>query len=157
MTSLPKAGDLIECAIWLSGTEPEEMIALWKNEHCPAALRGMVQTADVTLGPVIFVTKRPGEDRVPPVPDHIHGPDVQLLVAEAVLVEVRPLVLPATSFVTDLDKNDLARLRTITRNAYQKHNRNAPRLTDEECDGIIEAMGPQTAGNVISAAANTLH
>lgn len=131
-----KIGDLAECAIWLDGTETEEMLRQWRVD-CPFM---MAQAHDpvLRLGPVSFEIKRPGEDRVSPVPDRIKGPDVRLLVATAEVVGLE--TVKAESFVSGLDKRDLIRLRKATRAA---HGRNYP---DAICDQIIERMGPVTAG-----------
>lgn len=56
---------------------------------------------------------KPGDERVPGVPDHIQGQDVRLLVGEA-LVLGRKTVLKLNSFLNDLDPKDLTRLRQIT-------------------------------------------
>src|SRR3990167_11391615 len=121
-----KPGDIAELSIWLDGTETEQ-------QH------------GVTLGPIEFTVKRPGDDRVPQVPSHIEGPDVRLLVGEAKVVYAPQYTIqPSTAFVADLDKDDLLKLRVMTRRA---HARTHPgdRLSDKHCDAIIERLGPDVA------------
>ena len=138
-----RPGDRVECAIWLSGTETEQEIARWKTVDCHEIARRTEEHHGVALGPWTFVIKRPGEERVPPVPEHIQGPDVRLLVGECVAGQGRPKVERATGFVADLGKHDLEKLRRITRRARRKAGGGL--LTNSECDQIIEALGPQVA------------
>lgn len=135
-----KIGDLAECAIWLDGMETDTMLGRWKtdcqymmaNEHDPV----------LKLGPLKFEIKRPGEDRVPQVPDHVAGPDVRLLVATAEVIGLQPR---KASFVNDLTERDLVKLRAITR---RQHGHRGP-LTDEQCDQIIERLGPMAAAETV--------
>lgn len=60
----------------------------------------------------------------------------------------RELYLGPGSFVLDLEANDLALLRAITRRAH------GGRLTDFECDAIIESYGPDAAVDVVRRAVN---
>ena len=140
-----KPGDMLEIAIWLSGTETPEQIAQWKDIDSLAAVAHAEREFGVNIGPLEFSIKVPGEDRVPPVPDHIAGPDVKLLVGEA-KVAYRPgyTIVPATGFVSDLEKDDREKLRGITRRAHAKRHP-GDRLTDRHCDQIIEALGPDVA------------
>lgn len=139
-----KPGDTIEAAIWLSGTETEEQMLRWKNMEVPAALREAEQVYGVRIGPPEFTIKRPGDDRVPPVPAHISGPDVRLLICEAEVYPGKPAIIARQSgFVHDLRPDDLAKLRKITRRAcYEKTGQ---RLTDHQADQIIERLGPDAA------------
>jgi len=132
-----KLGDVIESAIWVTGDESVEMIAHHESQiqHC---LGRLCQQERCCHGPVTFIEKRPGEDRVPEVPDHVQGQRVRLLVAETTIVEI----LPETSrgsFIANLDKKDLIRLRYLTRRGAKAT------LTDWQCDAIIEEIGPQAA------------
>jgi len=134
-------GDVLETSFWLTGTETPELLAHHREQVCQSLLTVMSESGFVS-GPVGFTEKKPGEDRVPPVPDHIQGPDVRLLVAEATVIAKVP-ELGTRRFVGDLDEKDLARLRQITR-------QNAPRpLSDAECDDVIEELGPEAAGDVL--------
>lgn len=138
-----KPGDLAEIAIWLSGTETPEQIERWKTVDAPAALQDAERQHNVEVGPVTWTTKAPGEDRVPPVPDHINGPDVRLLIGEA-KVRGKPLITRESGFVHDLTKDDLAKLRRMTRRAHRSMHP-GDRLTDARCDAVIEALGPDVA------------
>ena len=99
-----------------------------------------------SFSPVTFSEKKPSGDRVPKVPDGIRGINVRLLVAESEIIGRRPET-PKGSFIAYLDKLDLDRLRTITRNARLKIHRQS--LTDTECDEIIEEIGPDAAVDVL--------
>ncbi|PDT71724.1 hypothetical protein CO683_00770 [Bradyrhizobium ottawaense] len=131
-----KIGDLAEYAIWVDGTETETMLRQWRAD-C-SYMMARAHDPFLNLGPLSFEIKRPGEDRVPPVPDHIKGPDVRLLVATAEVLGFE--TVKAESFVSGLDKHDLSRLRKATREAQGRH------LPDAICDQIIERMGPVAAG-----------
>jgi hypothetical protein len=100
----------------------------------------------VIMSEPAFTEKLPGEERVPPVPGHISGPGVRLLVCEATVVaSLKADIVKSTGFVHDLDKRDLERLRQITRAAHQKAQPMERLLTDAECDAVIEEIGPQSA------------
>ena len=131
-----KVGDVIETAIWLSGDESEEMRQRYINDVC-AAIEEQCHTEHVLHGPITFTEKRPGEHRVPPVPDHIQGQRVRLFVAETTVMSV--IETKEGSFVANLDHVDLIRLRRFTRRQARKV------MTDQECDQIIEQYGPEAA------------
>lgn len=143
-----KPGDVAEIAIWLTGEETEEQIRQFVDGSALDALNEAADRHHVLIGPMVFCVKRPGEDRVPPVPDHISGPDVRLLVGEALVYERpagRGTVKRATGFVHDLTADDLATLRGLTRLAHRRSRPDEPALSDAECDVIIEAVGPDVA------------
>ena len=127
------------------GVQAPEQIERWKTEHCAGVIKRAETQHRVLIGPLEFAIKRPGEDRVPPVPDHIQGPDVRLLVGEAKVV-YRPdyTIVHYTGFVADLPKRDLMRLRRLTRQAHAKTHP-GDRLTDRHCDQVIESLGPDVA------------
>lgn len=133
-----KIGDLAECAVWIDGTESEAMLRQWRAD-C-AFMMSQGHEPKLMLGPLSFEIKRPGEDRVPPVPDRIKGPNVRLLVATAEVLGVEALA--KQSFVDELDKRDLKRLRRATREAHGKN------LPDAVCDQIIDRLGPVAAGTL---------
>jgi hypothetical protein len=83
-----KLGDLAEYAIWVDGTETEQMLRQWKAD-C-GFMMASSHEPKLKLGPVAFEIKKPGEDRVPKVPDRLTGPDVRLLVATAEVLGLRP-------------------------------------------------------------------
>lgn len=143
-----KPGELIENAIWLDGTETPDQRRAYQtliteaiSETC--AHHGMEH------GPVTFVEKRPGDDRVPPVPKHIEKKagsltEIRLLVAEA-LITGPAIQEQENRFIFNLEYKDLLRLRAITRSAWQRMAPAAPLLTDAECDEVIEQIGPDAA------------
>ena len=137
-----RIGDTSETAVWLNGEETLEQMKHFK---------GMVKEYFDELGnmkgfyhgPIKWTEKFPGGERVPPVPDHIQGINVRLLVAEADVVAEIPRAARC-KFVNDLDKKDLKHLRDVTRKNYaMKHP--GVMLTDLECDEIIEEIGPEVA------------
>jgi hypothetical protein len=143
-------GDVMECAIWLTGTETDGHLTRWKEIDCPNSLRKEANGREVLVGPITFTEKRPGEERVPQVPGHISGPDVRLLVAEAVVVGFRSIG-GGSSFLLDLEPRDLEKLRTITRRAHRKANP-GEELSDAGCDYIINQIGPEAAMKAVRAA-----
>ena len=148
-----KPGDKVELAFWLSGEETESQLHHYKNVDVPAMMKMTEKVNDVVIGPLTFTTKLPGEERVPKVPDHIHGPDVRLLVCEAQVGIGKRQVVPSPGFVFDLTKKDLERLRRITR---KEHSVTHPgdRLSDANCDRVIEALGPDIIYKMLKNAAN---
>ena len=128
-----KPGDTAECAIWIDGTESEAMLKQWKADV--GFMISETQQPKLKLGPVSFEIKRPGEDRVPQVPDHLQGPDVRLLIATA---EVLGFETKLGSFLNEIEERDLVKLRKVTRKQYGK-------MSNEQCDQIIERLGPLCA------------
>jgi hypothetical protein len=141
-----KPGEQIELAIWLTGTETPEHIKRFKEIDAPAIAKATEQQNGVAIGPLRFTIKKPGDDRVPKVPDHIKGPDVRLLVCEAETYDAPPSVISVggLGFIHDLTPEDLARLRKLTRRAHAKVSP-GDRLSDKHCDTIIESLGPDVA------------
>ena len=131
-----KVDDFIESAIWITGDE-SPLTRKRYEQDVNQAISDMCAEQGFEHGAVTFIEKRPGDDRVPSVPDHVQGSRVRLLVAEAKIIGRR--VFTKGSFVSNLDKKDLERLRTITRREAKKV------LTDEECDRFIEEYGPSAA------------
>lgn len=157
MTSDLRPGAILEAALWIDGRETPEMRARFERETT-AALHERAKAAGVLVSDIAFEEKDPLDERVPPVPKHISGPRVKLLVGTAVVLSYLPEVKAPGSFVHDLDAVDLARLRILTRDAHNKRNPGVV-LTDEQCDAIIEQIGPQSAAKVVKAAVDsgTLH
>lgn len=138
-----RIGDVIESAIWLSGEESKKLRAFYEKD-VEFTIATMCAQEGWLHGPVSFIEKRPEDDRVPPVPDHIHGPQVRLLVAEAQIVARKPESKP-DSFVANLDRKDLVILRHVTRRSHARTNPESRKLNDHECDEIIERFGPEVA------------
>lgn len=137
-----KIGDFIESAIWITGDESPVTRARYEQDVLHAVSEFCVEER-FEHGTLTFTEKRPGDDRVPQVPDHIQGTRVRLLVGSAQILGNR-VVASEGSFVNNLDKKDLARLRAITRIGAAKQ-RNSHVLTDNECDQYIEQYGPEAA------------
>ncbi len=147
-----KVGDAAEVAMWMTGEETEEQKKHFKEFVMPLMFKKTAEQNEVEFGPLSFFEKKPGEDRVPPVPDHIHGQDVKLLVCEAKVVKSVPqlFVKPATGFCQDLRPEDLKRLRRITR--QQLHAQNpGQHVNDAQCDAIIERLGPDAVVKTLHA------
>lgn len=135
-------GDVIESAIWITGDESHTTRERYKQDvrYC---IDKLCTEEGFDHGPVVFIEKRPGDDRVPEVPDHVQGSRVRLLVAEAQITG--DLVINSKgSFVANLDRKDLLRLRQLTRNQWMKTHKGQT-LSDSECDGYIEMYGPEAA------------
>jgi hypothetical protein len=131
-----KVGDIIESAIWITGDESLELRDKYKAAVIQA-IDDFCHEHGMHHGPTRWTEKRPGEDRVPQVPGHIQGQRVRLLVAESV-VTGPALQISAGSFVANLERKDLLRLRKITKRKF-------PHYTDRDCDDLIEQLGPEAA------------
>lgn len=146
MTDPIKIGDTLELAIWLTGTETRQHVEQWRVD-VPMLLTAPWPQFRISLSPLRWTIKRPGEDRVPPVPASISGPDVRLLVAEADVVAIGDIPRDR-AFVGDLDKKDLAKLRKITKRALGQDGRI---ISDDVADSIIEKLGPDSAARALRA------
>lgn len=150
-----KKGDLIETAMWIDGTETKEQRALHEKTIIES-IEEVCQYKGWMHGPVRFIEKHPMDDRVPEVPKHIKGPRVRLLVAECE-VTAQTILTPKGSFIANLDKKDLERLRYITRRTCKLNH--GEELTDHECDQIIDQVGVEAALEVLrkSVDGDTIH
>lgn len=148
-----KPGDILELAIWLAGTETEADLANWKS-GCDGIARKCEKEHGVIIAPMEFVVKDVMDDRVPPVPDHISGPDVRLLVGEAIVKAWALTPREDPGFVADIEKDDLERLRAMTRKAHRKAKPRDPALTDRQCDQIINSLGPDAAVKTLRGTAD---
>jgi hypothetical protein len=143
-----KKGDVVENSIWITGEEPPELRKQFEHD-VEEAIDYFCYQNDMEHGPVIWTEKHPDDSDVPPVPDHIQGINVRLLVAETTITHKR-VQTSIGSFVADLDKKDLELLRGIIRKAAVKQMRGyddnfGSKITDEDCDQIIEELGPVAA------------
>ena len=138
-----KPGETVETAIWIDGTETPEQMERFRGDAARAML-SMATAQGVALTPLRWTSKRPGDDRVPDVPDHIQGPDVRLLVAEADAVEGLA-VKDISRFLADLAPRDLARLRRVTRDAYGRQFPGRQSLSNRQTDTLINDLGPTAA------------
>lgn len=134
--------EFIESAVWITGEESPSIRARYEQD-VRQAVEDLCEEEGIEAGLVIFTEKRPGDDRVPSVPDHVQGSRVRLLVGEAQILGSR-VATSEGSFVSNLEKKDLVRLRAITRNGYLKQHPGYV-LTDDECDQYIEQYGPEAA------------
>ena len=144
----PTAGDTVECAIWVDGRETVAQRQQFEKDVQIAMVEGQAQHGAI-LGPVIWTEKKPGDDRVPPVPDHIAGPNVRLLVAEAKILGLAANINNPVGFVHDLEPDDLSLLCRITRREYERQYPNQPRLTDRQCHTLINDLGPEAASETL--------
>lgn len=148
-----RVGEVIESAIWITGNEPVEIRRQYECD-VTQAIDDLCNEHGFSHGPVKFIEKRPGEERVPPVPDHIQGDMVRLLVAEAV-IDYHNVCTSEGSFVANLEKKDLDSLRKITRRAWAKKHPHDT-LSDHQCDEYIEELGPDAALETLRASSRTL-
>lgn len=147
-----RIGDTIEAAAWLTGTESEGVRKHYETDVC-GAMDTLCAQLGFERGPARFSELQPEDDRVPEVPDHVTGPDVRLLVAEADVIAPAP-VIEQRSFLGELDRKDLERLRKIVRREYATRHPGA-RLTDLEADDVIEEVGPEAALDALRRAVQT--
>ena len=137
-----RPGEVLETAIWLTGEEPEGLKARFERD-LRTSLAAMAAAEGVIIGPLIMTEKKPGDDRMPKVPDYIQGPDVRLLIGEAAVID--DVFASDGAFVADLEPKDLERLRSILRRVHQAFNPGTPELTTEKCDEYINQNGPDAA------------
>jgi hypothetical protein len=137
-----KIGEVIEAAIWLNGEETHEMRLQFALD-LRAGLESTAAENGVAIGPFTETIKRPGDDRVPPVPDNVQGIDVRLLVFEATVIGAA--LADEGNFIAELEPSDLERLRQIARRAFARLNPDKPPLSIERCDEFINQNGPDIA------------
>lgn len=133
-----KPGDVIEVAVWLDGRETAEIRRQYEADVLETANLNLKAHGLVVTG-IRWIEKRPGEPRVPEPPNSISGRVPRLLVAEIAVG------VPPSAFVTELEPDDLARLRRLTRAAYEREWPEYGRLTDRQCDRLINDIGPDAA------------
>lgn len=138
-----KLGEAVQGAMWFTGEEtPERKREL--VEQIKTEISTTVEGAGFAHGEFRGTIMMPGEADCPEVPDHIQGVEVVLMILEVDIVCRLPN-LTKRSFVGDLDRKDLMRIRAITRGAHLSANPGSVPLTDAECDDIIERIGPESA------------
>lgn len=136
-------GDRIHNTMWVTGDESPQMRADYERQ-VREAIDYMCRENGVEHGDFKVSEHRPDADLSEfigdtQVPDHIQGSKVRLLVIEAEVVKS----IEVGSFVHNLERGDLMKLRKITRDAYARHFRRFP--TQGEVDEIIESLGPDAA------------
>lgn len=143
-----KIGDIIENGFWLTGRETKDGLEAMAEDFL-SAFNEISKECGYLLAPMNIYDLRPGDPRVPPVPDHIHGPDVRLRVAEAIVTSQPRPVTKESLFTEELEKKDLARLRKITKRIHTR--KTGRHLTDVEADEIINKIGPDVAYKMLRA------
>lgn len=138
-----KPGQTVETAMWLDGNETPAQAAQFRQDVLTAMLE-VARQQGMALSPLRWTEKHPGDDKVPEVPDHIQGPDVRLLVAEADVMACLEKV-GVGNFLAELEPRDLMRLRRVTRKAYAKQFPMYHPLTDRQADTLINDLGPDAA------------
>jgi len=128
-------GDKIESAIWMTGDEHPAMRRQYELDVIEA-IDYLCAENSMTYANVEFTEKHPMDTGVMDVPDHVSGSRVRLLVGEAT-VTGKAIEVSKGSFVGNLDRKDLMKLRGIIRRHGSRSN--------EECDYIIEQIGPEAA------------
>ena len=133
-----------EVAIWFDANETKDPIGERKAE-ITEAFDTKCRSMKARCGEIKFVILKPGEERVPPVPKYfekIKDADPQLLVATADIKPIKSIFTGVSGGISgDLEKKDLEKLRAIVRKRHKKNRPNAVRLTDVECDEVIDACG----------------
>jgi len=142
-----KTGDIIEFAVWLTGQETMEDLVDFSTDT-KSAMESFAKENNLILDSGTAITKYPGDDRVPEVPDHISGPDVRLLVLEARVLMLK-IDVSVSRFVDDLEPDDLNRLRKISRDAYARLYPKCALLTDAQCNTVINDLGPEAASDAL--------
>jgi hypothetical protein len=104
----------------------------------------------ILVGPLIYYTLMPDDERVVDPPAHWAGGNPICLVGVSSTEEKSEHLLTKESgFTHELEPQDLEKLRQIHRKHYALENpvdvAQNGNLTDEECDGGINEMGPQVA------------
>ena len=135
-----KVGEVIVNSIWCTGDEPEGTKDRYYNDILET-FDHLCKKEGFVHGPVTMYEKLPG-DGIVPVPDHISGSNVRLLILETTLVK-KLVVEGESSFVGNLDRADLVKLRKITRGRAAKDLKRI--ISNVECDEIIELLGPDAA------------
>lgn len=147
-----KIGETVTASAWLTGKETPDLRAMWEA-RAVEAIDILCEQHGFLHGPVRYEALPPKSDRrVPEVPNHLSGPNVRLLVAEADITGIR--LIDNRAFVGDLDPKDLQRLRQIN---YENAAKRGVFLTIAECDDIIEELGPEAALDTLRREYRTVH
>ncbi len=152
MTGRPKKGDRLEAALWYNPLHPQEIASA--KDGIRKAVQSIAEQYQLIVGPVEWTDFAPGDARIPDPPPHMPR-GVRLMLGEAeVLAQIEAPAAPKP-FVDDLERVDLVRLRTITRDAYARNYPDAPALTDAQCDEVIEQIGPESAMRAVRASVDS--
>lgn len=138
-------GQPFECAAWFDPANPDAHDKT--KQSLLIAMTRLQEGAHVVFGEFCWTILEPGDDRVPDPPETAPN-GIQLMLVDAEVVEMRGALADA-SFITDLDYIDLEILRRLTRKCAAMHGQT---LTDDECDVMIEQIGPKMAEQVLCQA-----
>ena len=78
-----------------------------------------------------------------------HPQEGPMVVGEATIVRMAP---SSTRIIHQLAPAELQALRAATRRAHQRANPGAPRLSDQECDAVIDQQAPRTLEGMVKRA-----
>jgi len=135
-------GSEIEAAIWYDAGNCIDPV----NDFGDSIKEGISQMClkhSVVCGGTEYEVLKPGDDRVPRVPkwlEKIDGSIPRLLVARTRIIATAS-VQNSIGIIGDLDHKDVMRLRALTRMKYQQLNPGSGKLTDQQCDEIIDTLG----------------
>lgn len=136
-TTIFRKGDVVESAMWYRNPKEKKACRLAIMRHISQASEAMI------LAPIEWSELSPEHERCPePPPDAERG--IMLLVGEAEVKEIKD-VPNKNRFVDQLGPKDLLLIRNITRSIYMGYNQGEDTLSDDECDLLIETMGPDAA------------
>ena len=135
----------VEMAIWFNANDYilEDAVEA-KRDEIEEYLKVKCRSMKAKAGEIKFEILKPGDERVPEVPKWLEiTPKAvpRLLFAYTDAVPKKLVTTNEGGIAGDLEKKDLERLRTITRRQHQKSRPGEPRLTDPECDAIINQVG----------------
>jgi hypothetical protein len=124
-------GELVQAALWFNAEHAQEKDSA--KLAITVMLKKFAAGSGCILGPVEW--SEIDDRRVPAPPKHFMGTPKCLLGSAEILA-----LVPCSTFTDQLGEDDLAALRAATRRNSPNH------LSDEECDDIINELGPETAG-----------
>jgi hypothetical protein len=128
-----RIGDVIPAALWYNNDNPKEKTDAERG--ITEVINGIAAEEEVKIGPFHWDDVDPLSPRVPEPPKHYQG-DARCLIGEVVVIG--HMKDPSKDFASDLEEDDLQRLRAITREKMGP-------LTDDECDDQINEWGPEVA------------
>jgi hypothetical protein len=130
-------GDVREAAIWFH---------VGAIERAMMDVRGVFDLdrgAGLDFNTIRWEILRPGEGAAPEMPDA--PATLRLLVGRAKITKE-----PSRhSFIAELDRADLKRLRKLTREKHREQCPWARPMRDAEVDDVIEELGPESAEAVL--------
>ncbi|NIA72283.1 hypothetical protein HBA54_27190 [Pelagibius litoralis] len=138
-------GQKIERAWWFRN----EMERFLGERNATAAVQKAAKEEGASIGPVKVETLPAGDPRLSdPPPQWRDAPC--LLVSARVTAIASPLV--KESFVANLDRRDLDRLRQVTRVMHHQARPDEPRLSNTDADAMIDEFGPKVGERMLREA-----